>query len=480
MIQVVPLQIQKKTSSEKEAYLKARGSKFEKVLKAAATDRDANQNERSKEELIRHLRLLAESGIADFSLTPLEGTADLASAQSFKEKVDAMFPLIDGETLIEEQIGRVASRIYVKQVTNLSTLCFTDPSMAIAPDAAQAVQPSASAAGAVANNSQEEAEALQKVAKSVVDIGKGLVKVVPAPYGTVLSGAFEGLSAYLSLGSTSQAEKDTEKMISRIGELVGKITWEANVKQTVKEQTGIVYAVIEGLNDHYAPLKKESKANDTRKELVDNYLTPWLLKLDVVINTLAQDEFDVASLPEYCLAAGAYFCILQELAVLDAGHQDDPFKSTRCHEIQNIKAPRFIKYVNDTYAKIVDKARESVNSTTEYVYTLRLFRFNNNCPEHCVDGEGRHIYEGADQVGAWYYDNKTFGSAPKGFNFCLKCGHDKWAYETCGKARDRWIWDKQTELVNRIETEMGALKKLANEEWARLKTHPLYGSDRMS
>lgn len=482
MIQVVPLQIHKETSSEKEAYLQARGSKFERMLRAAAPDRDASQDERNKQAYLRHLRLLAESGIAGFSLVALEDSAALASAQSFKEKVDAIFPLIDGETLIEEQVGEAANRIYVKQVTNLSTICFTDPSLALAPEVAGAAEPPAPAAGAVADNAQEEAEALQKVSKTVVDIGKGLVKVVPAPYGTVLSGVFEGLSTYLSLTSTSQAEKDTEKTISRIGELVGKITWEANVKQTVKEQLGVIRAVVEGLNDHYGPLKKESKADDTRKELVDNYLTPWLLKLDVVIGTLADEDYDVASLPEYCLAAGAYFCILQELAVLDHDHQDDPFKSTRCTEIKDIKAPKFINHVNTTFDRIINKARESVSSTTEYKYKYgeSMFRKIYLCPSHEKEYHPPEFFVDFDTIGGWYYDNGTFGSYPNGYQFCPSCGHSTWAYDECGKARNTWVSLKQAELVNQIEIEMGALKKLANVEWAKLKTHPLYGSDRMA
>jgi len=483
MIQVVPLRIHKETSSDRDAYLKAKGSKFERVIKAGAPNRDAANDERSKREILRHLVLLAEAGVADFPLSPVEDPALMAKAQALKAEVDATFPMIEGETLMEEQVGLVGNKIYVKQVSNLATLYFTDATMALDPQgpAVAVSEQVAPVVGAAADNAQEEAEALQKVAKSVLDIGKGLVKVVPAPYGTVLSGAFEGLSAYLSLGSTSQAQQDTERMINRIAELVLKITWEANVKQTVKEQAGVVYAVIEGLNDHYAPLKKESKADDTHKELVDNYLTPWLLQLDVVLSTLAKDEdFAVASLPEYCLAAGAYLCILQELAVLDHDHQDDPFKSTRCTQIKNIKAPRFIDHVNTTYDKIVNRVRESVISTTEHIYTLRLFRLNINCPEHSVDGTGRHIYEGCDEIGAWYYDNSTFGSSPKGFNYCLRCGHDKWAWEASSKARDSWILGKQNELTARIDSELGFLKKLANEEWAKLKTYPLYGSDHMA
>jgi hypothetical protein len=64
-----------------------------------------------------------------------------------------------------------------------------------------------------------------------------------------------------------------------------------------------------------------------------------------------------------------------------------------------------------------------------------------------------------------------------GYEFCLTCGHDKWAYNECGKARNEWIANKQKELVDRIEEEMGSLKQLANEQWAKLKTHPLYGND---
>lgn len=487
MMQIVPLKIQKETSSEKEDYLKTRCSKFEKALKVGAPDRDASQDESKKQECLRHLLLLAEGRLADFSLTSPEDSDALANAQSLKEKVDAVFPLVDGEALIEEQTGQAGNTIYVKQVTNLSTIYFTDDSPVSVPEGVGAAESPVPAAGAASDNAKEEAEALQKVAKTVVDIGKGLSKIVPAPYGTVLSGVFEGFSAYLSMTTSSQSSQDTEKMIQRIGELVGKITWGNSVKQTIKEQAGVVYGVIDGLNDHYGPLKKESKTDDTRKELVDNYLTPYLLKLDTVINTLSQSDFDVASLPEYCLAAGAYFCVLQELAVLDADHQNDPFQSPRCKELKDVKAPRFIKYVNDTYDKIIKKAKDSVSSTTELKYDLRLFRSCLSCPNHEtarvekkwkeVEGIGT-LPVGTDYYGAWYYDNGTFGSSPDGFIFCT-C-HSTWAWETCSKARDIWISKKQQELVDQIESEMGSLKKLANEEWSKLKTRPLYGSDRMS
>jgi molybdopterin converting factor small subunit len=492
MIQIVPLQIRKETSSDKEGYLIARCSKFEKVLKASAPNRDTTQDESKKQGYLQHLLLLAEGGIADFPLTPLEDSVALASSQSFKEKVEAVFPLIDGETLIEEQIGRAGNHINVKQVTNLSTLCLTDTSVTIAPEETEAVESSAPTVGAVADNAKEEAEALQKVAKTVVDIGKGLVKALPGPYGSILSGVFEGLSTYLSMTSTSQEEKDTENTIKRIGELMGKITWKVNVQQTIKTQAGVVRGIIEGLNDHYAPLKKELKSNDTAKQLVNNYLTPYLRDLDTVIGTLTQSDFDVASLPEFCMAAGAYFCVLQELAVLDEGHRDDPFKSTRCDEIKNIKAPRFIKYVNETYDKIVKTARESVSPATEYKYDLRFGRGILECPDsYCmsvryqpsqqqyikykdVEGVGR-FSTGTDLLGAWYYDSGTFESYPDGFAYC-GC-HTTWAWETCGKARDKWIANKQAKLVSDIENELGSLKSLANQEWEKLKEYPLYGND---
>jgi hypothetical protein len=396
MIQIVPLNIQKETPSGKEEYLKARCAKFEKVLKAGAPDRDTSQDERVKQEYIERLLMLAEGGTADFTLVPLEDSTASASAQSFKEKVDATFPLIDGETLIEEQIGRIGNRIYVKQATNLSTFCFTDTSFELGEEFAPAEQPPAPADGAAANNAQDEAEALQKIAKTVVDIGKGLVKVVPAPYGSVLSGAFEGLSTYLSLTSTSQVAKDTEKTINRISELVGKLTWKANVQQTVKEQAGAINSIIEELTETYGPRKTNSKANDTRKELIDRYLNPFRDGLNKAINTLAQDDFDIASLPEYCMAAGAYFCVLQELAVLDSDCSDDPFKSTYCDELKNKKVPRCIDHVNQTYEKIINKAKESVSSTTEYIYEARLFRKIYAC---CGSSPKCETF---DKAGAWY------------------------------------------------------------------------------
>lgn len=476
MIHIIPVQIHKDGQSGKEDYLLAKCAKFEKALKAGAPERDAGQDDEKKKRYLQHLLQFIDAPGAEISLTPVADAEAQATIRTLKEKVDSVFPLIEGETLLQESSGRMGRALYWKQVTNLATLCFTDDSLLAACEETAATPPPP----ALSDNAQEEAEALQKIAKNVLDIGKGLSKVVPSPYGSVLSGVLEGIGLYVSMGSTKESAKETEKTIQRIGELVGKITWENNVKQTVKEQTGVINGVLDGLNDHYIPLKKDARADITRKELVDNYLTPFLLKLDTVIATLSLDEFDIASLPEYCLTANTYFCVLQELAVLDHEHQDNPFQSPYCKELKEIKAPRFIRYVNDTYDKILNKARESVSATTEYANAMRAFRLVHWCPscndpEKALPGEFRIGLINFDLVKAWYYDNSTFSNTPYGYEFCL-C-HPNWAYDECGKARDSWIGQKQRELISQIESELGVFKRLANEEWTKLKTHPLYGSD---
>lgn len=476
MIHIIPVQIHQEGQSGKEDYLLAKCAKFEKALKAGSPERDAGQDEEKKKRYLQHLLQFIDAPGAQMSLTPLADAQAQAAARTLKEKVDSVFPLIEGETLLQESSGHMGSALYWKQATNLATLCFTDEALLPLREEAVATPPPP----APSDNTQEEAEALQKIAKNVLDIGKGLSKVVPSPYGSVLSGVLEGIGLYVSMGSTKDSAKETEKTIQRIGELVGKITWENNVKQTVKEQTGVINGVLDGLNDHYIPLKKDARTDVTRKELVDNYLTPFLLKLDTVIATLALDEFDIASLPEYCLAANTYFCVLQELAVLDHEHQDNPFQSPYCKELKETKAPRFIRYVNETYDKILNKTRESVSATTEYANVMRAFRLVHWCPtcndpDKALPGEFRIGLINYDLTKAWYCDNNTFSNTPYGYEFCL-C-HPNWAYDECGKARDSWIGKKQGELISQIESELGVFKRLANEEWAKLKTHPLYGSD---
>lgn len=475
MIHIIPLQIHQAGPLSQEDYLLAKCAKFENVLKAGSPARDVGQDEEKKKAYLQHLQQFIAGQSSEFPLTPLADAETQATAGALKEKVAGVFPLIEGETLLEEQAGWMGNVLYLKQLTNLATLCFTDDSLPVIRQETTSVPPPA-----LSDNAQEEAEALQKIAKNVLDIGKGLSKVVPAPYGSVLSGVLEGISLYVSTGSTKESATETEKTIQRISELVGKITWENNLKEIVKLQSGVINGVLIGLNDHYIPLKKDAKSNITRQELVDNFLTPFLFELDGVIGTLLVDEVDIASLPEYCLAATTYFCVLQELAILDNEHQDNPFQSPYCREIVETKVSYFTKYVNDTYDKILNKAKESVPSTTEYANERRAFRLVHWCPscndpEQSLPGEFRIGLIAYDLVKAWYCDNNTFNNTPYGYEFCL-C-HPTWAYDECGKARNSWISQKQGELASQIENELAMFKRLANEEWAKLKTHPLYGSD---
>jgi hypothetical protein len=147
VIQVIPLRIHQETSADKEAYLNAKGVKFEKVLKSSAPNRDMSKDETNKQEYFHYLIQLADSDIAEFPLTPLTESDMRASAQTFQEKAEAIFPLIEGESLIESQIGSYGNRIYVKQATNLSTVYFSDPSMVIGPEAIEPTGSSVAATG---------------------------------------------------------------------------------------------------------------------------------------------------------------------------------------------------------------------------------------------------------------------------------------------------------------------------------------------
>jgi len=479
----VPVKIAKERPDDKLAYLKAKCLNYEKSLKENAAGDAVTPNKELMQEFFQHILTNLDGQASALPLSPLKYDECSSVYLPLKDSISKTFPLLDDEYLLEEQTGYAGGYVCIKQTTNFATAYFFDDSNFIPDSLDETEFTELSEAKATDRNPQEEAEALQKTVKTVVEVCKGLVKVVPAPYGTILSGVFEGFNTYLSMVSTSDKDKDTENMINRINDLVAKLTWKTAVRQIILEQSGKIDGIVLGLSSHYAKQKKDRKDFESRYELVNEYLIPYQRELDTVLSTLCKDEVDVASIPQYCLGAGAYICILQELAVLDKAHQDDPFKSQYCSEIKDVWIPMFIKYITSTYDKIVSQSRKQVEDTTEHKWD---YRFGRPMLGHSKFDEIGYTYYDLDGVGrfrvlteilgGWYYDNATLGNYPHCFQYRILA--PTWAWETSGKARSIWIANKQKALLDLIEQDLGDFKKLALNEWTELKTKPLYGSDK--
>ena len=481
MITVLTTNILAEDELGKKAYIEAKHDKFERVLKAGNPDRDKSKDSEIRSAYIEHQYLIATSNIPEISVydiayitTPFDTDVDtpdrnglLVRAQSFKQLVDATFPLIQGESPIDEVLGFAGKQIYVKQVTNLATLYFTDESVVIEQGRTELAVPDIEVPAVLTENEKERAEALARVLRIALELGKGLNTVVPQPYKTVLSGVFGGFDYLLSLSKKPQHEQDNDLLIQRMAEVAYKAAWDANVRQTVAEQAGLIYSLIEKMAQGYGRQKKDKEKPE---KLVDCYLRPYWGDLSDILNTLRKPKFAEASLPEYCLAASLQFSILQELAVLDDKHTN-PFESQWCKALQEHYAPISIEHVRQIYATLVGDACKLVETTTEIVYTTRPFRIVQNCRVHFGDPASFH------GIG-WFYDNGYFGYYPQGFAFCHCPEHYQWAYDQCVSHRKDWIWSKQGSVEGKIINELGGFHNLANRDWTHLLTHPLYGASK--
>ena len=482
MIIVITTHISSDDELGKKAYIEAKHEKFESILKAGYPDRDKSEDTQKRHDYIEQQYQIAISDCPEIVLydlsyikLPLVNGVDsqdrdgiVARAHAFKEKVNDTFPLITGENLLEDVLGFAGNQIFVKQMTNLATLYFTDETMVIDKAGPEPVATVDEESIILTDNEKERAEALERVLNMALKIGKGVSAVVPPPFKTVLSGVFEGFDFFLSLTTKPQHEKDNELLIQRIAEVCYKAAWDANIRQTVTTQAGRIFGIVKGMARGYGPQKEDGAPPD---KLERDYLMPYYRDLNEILGILSLNAYAEASLPEYCLAATTLFSVLQELAVLDTKHTN-PFDSKHCKALQEKECSDHRNHVMRVYTKLQNDARELVEKTTEYQWTIKgPTRYVLTCPD--CPPKGLRVGTGI----GWFYDNAYFDAYHDGFQTCICLpAHDKWASDLCYQERKEWILFKQSEVYYKIQRELGGFYRLAESEWGRLLTHPLYGA----
>ena len=128
----------------------------------------------------------------------------------------------------------------------------------------------------------------------------------------------------------------------------------ANIEQTVSEQTGYVNAAIAQLKGYYEARKQ---SGESREKLYD-----WLVEREVsvvnAINILAQDAFREKGIPAYFLAVNTVFVILQEMCLQDP-LQQNPVQSSN-YELIKKEVVRYAGTAQQTIGTLIEKRLKAI------------------------------------------------------------------------------------------------------------------------
>jgi hypothetical protein len=305
------------------------------------------------------------------SLTEQQKRSIDKKTKLFVAAVDGLSQLLDGEIkqeedfvtyLCEEFRGYARGTPVLVRITNYSTICYIFENVSFnakTVDVYYQVPKVLGTAGELEIDQQIDAwmkanipsAATPKAEEIIGKLAKGLTGLLPAPYNVI--GA-----TLLNIIVPSGGGIDYNQLLNDIATIIA----DANRRQTISTQGGILNGVIDYVNGNYIPQRDAKRSSKTE---LFNLINPQLADVYKVIGVLKQDEFKKGGISTFISAVTHKYLLYQEMALQDPDvtSPNDSSKATSIRHdakddsehaltVINELQKEFDKYLNDWIKQI--------------------------------------------------------------------------------------------------------------------------------
>ncbi len=296
------------------------------------------------------------------SLTGQQQRSVDRKAKLFVAAVDRLSPLLDGETkqaddfvtyLCEDFRDYARGTPVLVRVTNYSTICYVFENVSVdakTADVSYHVTKAIGTAGELEIDQQIDAwmstniprAATPKAEQVIGQLAKGLAGLLPSPYNVI--GA-----TLLKIIIPSGEGIDYNQLLNDISTIIV----DANRRQTISTQGGILNGVVDYINGNYIPQRDAKRSSKTD---LFNLLNPQLAEIYKVIGVLKQDEFKKGGISTFISAVTHKYLTYQEMAMQDPNvtNPNDSSKATSIRHDANEDSKHALKVIDELQKEFND------------------------------------------------------------------------------------------------------------------------------
>jgi hypothetical protein len=256
-------------------------------------------------------------------LTEKQQRAVARKTKLFIAAVDRLSPLLKGERkqkddfctyLIEGFRDYPSGTPALVRKTNYATICYIFEDVLVDPETADVTYQMPRVLGTAGVPEMDQhievwmsanipSAAMPKPEKILEQLAKGLVGLLPGAYGKI------GVTL-LNILIPSGGGLNYNQLLDNVSTIIA----DANRRQTISTQGGILNGVVSYINGNYIPQRDAKRSS---KGELFNLLNPQLADIYKVIGVLKQEEFEKGGISTFISAVTHKYLIYQEMAVQD-------------------------------------------------------------------------------------------------------------------------------------------------------------------